>query len=109
MITGETIPSVQPYVEAYLRERPLFFSLIRPQEAALFRAFGAFIRRPLLDVGAGDGFFARLTFGNIAVLRGHVSYLSEAMGQQSPTCKLAGQLIPDCHVVALIERNDPHS
>jgi SAM-dependent methyltransferase len=59
----DTIASPRPYVEAYLRSRPLFFTLIRSQEAALFESVKHELGHPILDLGCGDGFFARLVFG----------------------------------------------
>jgi SAM-dependent methyltransferase len=49
-------------VEEYVRNRPLFFALIRPQEAAMFRSLQMLLRPPVLDFGCGDGFFARVAF-----------------------------------------------
>src|SRR5690242_16502248 len=45
----DTIAPPRPYVEAYLRNRPLFFTLIRPQEAALFESFRERFEPPILD------------------------------------------------------------
>jgi SAM-dependent methyltransferase len=63
----EDIVSPRPYVEAYLRNRPLFFSLIRPQEASLFQGVRASLQHPILDLGCGDGFFAEITFGRDSI------------------------------------------
>lgn len=63
----ESIVSPRPYVEAYLRSRPLFFTLIRPQEAALFQGVKDSLQHPILDLGCGDGFFAELTFGRNSI------------------------------------------
>ncbi|MEI6532212.1 MAG: class I SAM-dependent methyltransferase [Candidatus Roizmanbacteria bacterium] len=52
------------YTIPYLRERPLFFSFIRPQEAYLFRKNKEYIKGPVLDFGCGDGFFAKVAFQN---------------------------------------------
>lgn len=51
------------FLEIYLRERPLFLSLIRAKEAELYQRYLP-LKRPVLDVGVGDGFFAKMTFGN---------------------------------------------
>lgn len=59
----QTFPSTRPYIEAYLRNRPPFFTLIRSQEAALFEATERLLRSPVLDFGCGDGFFAQLVYG----------------------------------------------
>lgn len=54
------------YLREYLRARPLFLSLIRAKEASLYEAYLPF-KGPVLDVGAGDGFFARTVFKTIDV------------------------------------------
>lgn len=51
------------YTRAYLKERPLFLSLIRGREAKLFRDKFP-LERPILDFGCGDGFFAKIIFGD---------------------------------------------
>jgi SAM-dependent methyltransferase len=51
------------FTEEYLKNRPLFFSFIRPQEAFLFYQNLNLLKSPILDLGCGDGFFAELTFG----------------------------------------------
>ena len=52
------------YLKIYLRERPLFISIIRSKEAELFE--GALpLKKPILDFGCGDGFFTKLVFGEI--------------------------------------------
>lgn len=61
------IPSTRPFIDAYLRNRPLFFTLIRPQEAALFQTVKGLMERPVLDLGCGDGFFADLAFGKDSI------------------------------------------
>ncbi len=50
-------------LQEYLKERPLFLSLIRAREAELYQKFLPF-DRPVLDVGVGDGYFAKVTFLN---------------------------------------------
>ncbi len=51
------------YIETYLQNRPLFFSLIRPQEAELFNQHAGRVEPPILDLGCGDGFFAGVVWG----------------------------------------------
>jgi SAM-dependent methyltransferase len=51
------------YLRTYLRNRPLFYSLIRPKEAELFYKELP-LKRPVLDFGCGDGFFADTVFNN---------------------------------------------
>ncbi len=46
-------------IDRFLSERPAFFSLIRPQEIALFHRYADLFQAPILDFGCGDGFFAR--------------------------------------------------
>ncbi len=52
----------QSYLRLYARERPFFLSVLRAKEASLYQQFLP-LRHPILDVGCGDGFFARVTFG----------------------------------------------
>ncbi len=52
------------FLNEYLKERPLFLSLIRAKEAWLFQKYLP-INHPSVDVGCGDGFFANLAFGRI--------------------------------------------
>lgn len=49
-------------ITAYLENRPFFYSFIRPQEALLFHRHHRYLKPPVLDFGAGDGFFASLAF-----------------------------------------------
>ena len=51
------------FIKKYLENRPMFFSLIRTQEAVLFDEYKKFIKRKILDFGCGDGFFAKTVFG----------------------------------------------
>ena len=53
--------SLEYFLRTYLRERPLFLSLIRAKEAYLFQKYLPF-KKPVLDVGCGDGFFTNVTF-----------------------------------------------
>lgn len=56
-----------PYAEAYAKNRPLFMSLIRSQEAILFNNFRDYLQDPILDFGCGDGFFAKVAFSDIII------------------------------------------
>lgn len=49
------------YTQTYLRNRPLFMSLIRGREADLFSKHLP-LKNPILDFGCGDGFFAKVVF-----------------------------------------------
>jgi len=49
-------------LKAYLRERPLFLSLLRAKEAYLYRKYLP-LARPSMDFGCGDGFFAGVAIG----------------------------------------------
>lgn len=57
---------MRKYLQAYLREKPLFFSFLRPKEAQLYQQFKPF-KEPVLDIGCGDGFFAQVAFGRVDV------------------------------------------
>lgn len=57
---------MRSYIEAYLREKPFFFSLLRPKEASLYQSYKPF-KRPILDIGCGDGFFAQVAFKKVDV------------------------------------------
>lgn len=54
------------YIKQFLREKPFFFSIIRPKEASLYQQYKPF-KKPVLDIGCGDGFFAKVAFGKIDV------------------------------------------
>lgn len=54
--------TTREYLKVYMRQRPLFLSVLRAKEASLYQQFLPF-RRPVLDVGCGDGFFAHTAFG----------------------------------------------
>jgi SAM-dependent methyltransferase len=54
---------LQKFIQPYLKHKPLFFSLIRPQEAYLFNKYTEYLQSPILDFGCGDGFFVDVTFG----------------------------------------------
>lgn len=51
------------YLKAYLYNRPLFYSFIRPKELKLFRNQMPF-KKSVMDFGCGDGFFAKILFRN---------------------------------------------
>lgn len=50
------------YLEEYLKNRPPFLAVIRAKEAFLYQKYLP-LKRPILDVGCGDGFFAKIAFG----------------------------------------------
>ena len=51
------------FIRKYLEGRPMFLSIIRSKEASLFQKHKKYIKRPVLDFGCGDGFFAETVFG----------------------------------------------
>src|SRR3989338_11283820 len=51
------------YLREYLRARPLFLSVLRAKEAYLYRDYLPF-KKPVLDYGCGDGFFAKIAFSH---------------------------------------------
>ena len=55
--------NIKDYLITYLRERPLFLSLIRAKELELFSRYLP-LKKSILDVGCGDGFFAHTLFGD---------------------------------------------
>ena len=57
------------FLKEYLRERPLFLALIRAKEAQLYQKYIP-LKKPVLDVGCGDGFFVKVTFGQGRTLSG---------------------------------------
>lgn len=48
-------------LKEYLRHRPLFLAVLRGKEAHLYKEYLP-LKRPVLDYGCGDGFFAKVTF-----------------------------------------------
>jgi SAM-dependent methyltransferase len=50
------------FIQKYLESRPDFFSFIRSQEAFLFSTNLPMMKKPILDFGSGDGFFASTIF-----------------------------------------------
>lgn len=57
---------MRDYLRAFLREKPLFFAFLRPKEASLYQSYRPF-KKPVLDLGCGDGFFAAVAFGKVDV------------------------------------------
>ena len=55
---------MREYIKAFLKEKPFFFSIVRPKEAFLFQKFKPF-KKPVLDLGCGDGFFTEVAFGKL--------------------------------------------
>ena len=53
--------NLESILKKYLSERPLFLSLIRAKEAELYQKYLP-LKKPVLDVGCGDGFFVKVTF-----------------------------------------------
>lgn len=54
--------TIHHFLKLYLAARPIFLSVLRGKEAALYQSHLP-MRRKVLDVGCGDGFFAGVTFG----------------------------------------------
>lgn len=84
------------FLRLYLRERPLFLSVLRAKEAAFYQPFLPFVA-PVLDVGCGDGFFARVTFGKKKVDVGLDminSRMDEASGVYKQLVVYDGQTFP---------------
>ena len=57
---------MKKYLKTYLYNRPVFYSFIRPRELLLFRKQFP-LKKPILDFGCGDGFFAKILFGNKSI------------------------------------------
>lgn len=53
------------YLKYYLSKRPLFMSLIRSKEAWLFDQEIKYVSKPTIDIGCGDGEFAKMVWGKI--------------------------------------------
>ncbi len=53
--------NLREILSEYLRNRPLFLSLIRAKEVELYQRYLP-LKKPVLDVGVGDGFFAEIAF-----------------------------------------------
>ena len=51
------------FIKKYLTNRPMFLAVIRTPEALLFQKYLKLIKKPVLDFGCGDGFFAETVFG----------------------------------------------
>ena len=60
--------NLEYFLKLYLQERPVFLSLIRAKEAQLFQKYLP-LRKPILDYGCGDGFFASVTLGKKGLTR----------------------------------------
>lgn len=63
--------NVESFLKEYLTERPLFLSLIRAKEAYLFQKYLP-LKKPVLDVGCGDGMFAKISFANKSKNNDHI-------------------------------------
>jgi len=57
---------MKKYLQAFLKEKPFFFSIVRPKEASLYQQYKPF-KKPILDLGCGDGFFAKIAFRRLDV------------------------------------------
>lgn len=55
---------MKDYLHKFLKEKPFFFSIVRPKEAHLYQRYKPF-KGPILDLGCGDGFFAQVAFGKV--------------------------------------------
>jgi SAM-dependent methyltransferase len=55
--------NLEYFLAEYLKARPLFLSLIRAKEAYLYQKYTP-LKGSILDVGCGDGMFAKITFAN---------------------------------------------
>jgi len=53
---------MEAFLQKFLKEKPFFFSIVRPKEASLYQEYKPF-KKPILDIGCGDGFFAQVAFG----------------------------------------------
>src|SRR3989344_3320248 len=49
------------FLLSYLRQRPLLLTLMRAEEAFLYQKYLP-LKPPILDIGCGDGFFAKIAF-----------------------------------------------
>ncbi len=54
--------NIEYFFKEYFKNRPLFLSLIRAKEAFLYQKYLPF-KSPILDIGCGDGFFAKTVLG----------------------------------------------
>lgn len=54
------------YLNTYLSHRPAFLAFIRSREASLFEEYLP-LKSPIVDVGCGDGFFAKIVFGRVDI------------------------------------------
>lgn len=94
---------IKSLVDSFLTARPLFFSFIRPAEAALFASHRHLLVGPILDFGCGDGFFTT-TFMPPASIEWGLDLATSRIDQATSTGRYrklityAGQQIPlpDC-------------
>jgi ubiquinone/menaquinone biosynthesis C-methylase UbiE len=52
---------MKDYLKIYLKNRPLFLGIIRAKEVEIFQEYLPF-KKPIIDFGCGDGFFAKVAF-----------------------------------------------
>ena len=64
------------YLKQYLRNRPLFLSVLRAKEAYLYQDYQTF-EGPVLDFGCGDGFFAKIAFSRKSKIQNPKSKIKE--------------------------------
>lgn len=57
---------MEKYIIDFLENKPIFFSFLRPKEVFLYQKYKPF-NAPILDIGCGDGFFAKIAFGRIDI------------------------------------------
>lgn len=57
---------IKDYLTIYLQNRPFFLALLRAKELELFSRYLPFDGQ-ILDVGSGDGFFAKTLFGPVKI------------------------------------------
>lgn len=70
------------FIRKYLEARPMFLSIIRAQEALLFQKHKRLIKGRVLDLGCGDGFFARVVFGRNKIHVGLDLFKSRAIAAE---------------------------
>jgi len=54
---------MKKFIKTYLKNRPPFYSFIRPKELELLSRYMPY-KNPILDFGCGDGFFAKTLLEN---------------------------------------------
>jgi ubiquinone/menaquinone biosynthesis C-methylase UbiE len=62
--------NISQLTNQFIKERPMFFGLIRPIEIYIFKQFLPKNQGKVLDFGCGDGYFASFAFNNISNLIG---------------------------------------